>query len=74
MNYWIFRKSCFKWSRESCKIGQKSSVTTICECTTLGTFSITNDLYDPNVSVLCNYINFFLCNDYNKFLFLSGHQ
>lgn len=39
----------FRWSRKECQLKKRTPLSATCECFTLGTFSITSDLYDPNV-------------------------
>ncbi|RNA30401.1 adhesion G -coupled receptor L2-like [Brachionus plicatilis] len=42
-------KEKFKWSRNECKLKFSDTKEATCECSCVGTFSITNDLYDPMV-------------------------
>ena len=50
-------KTKFKWARNYCRVKQNNSVSASCECFSLGTYSITNDLYDPLVMDLYTSIN-----------------
>lgn len=40
----------YEWSRESCILSFKNPTSAVCKCFGTGSFSITNDLYDPSVS------------------------
>lgn len=41
----------FEWNRDSCVLTTHNPTSAICECYASGSFSITNDLYDPSVSL-----------------------
>lgn len=41
----------FEWNRDSCALTTHNPTSAICECYASGSFSITNDLYDPSVSL-----------------------
>jgi hypothetical protein len=53
-------QKAFKWMRQKCSILEKNLTSVTCACYGTGTFSLTNDLYDPNVCFL---------NDINLFIF-----
>ncbi len=38
----------FEWSRNTCQLRNKNPSSAVCECLGTGSFSITNDLYDPS--------------------------
>ena len=45
-------QKAFKWMRQKCSILEKNLTSVTCACYGTGTFSLTNDLYDPNVTFL----------------------
>ncbi len=45
-----FSNKKFQWTRKSCVLINSNTIGAVCECSGTGSFSITNDLYDPKVN------------------------